>query len=155
MDWINIYGLGFMAVIMIPNILFVVRHPEGFDNRWNNKTVERLEQIGRFGCFGFMAVNIPGTWLGFPSDEAFAVYLIADAVLTGLYCLVWAICFRKNSVFRALALSILPSVIFLVSGLLSRSVLLTVSALLFAPCHILLSYRNAALEEKESSAQTG
>ena len=45
--------------------------------------------------------------------------------------------------FRALALSILPSILFLFSGIMTRSVLLTIAALLFAPAHIAISYRNA------------
>ena len=148
MNWINPYGLFFMAVILIPNIVFAVKCPQGFENTWENKTVERLEQIGRFGCFGFMVIHIPGTWFGFPSDEAFAIYLMADAALIACYCLIWILCFRKNSPFRALALSILPSLVFLLSGILSRSPLLILSALLFAPCHILLSYKNAILAGK-------
>ena len=132
-----------MAVILIPNILFAVKCKDGFENKWKNRTVETVEQIGRFGCFGFMIFNIPGTWFGWWSDEAFAVWLVVDALLVGLYCLVWIVCFRKSSVFRALALSILPSVLFLFSGIMTRSVLLTISALLFAPAHIAISWQNA------------
>lgn len=143
MNWLNIFGLIMVAVIMIPNILFAMKCKDGFVNKWNNKFVETVEQIGRFGCFGFMIINIPGTWSGWWSDEAFAVYLVVDALLVTLYCVIWAICFRKSSVFRALALSIIPSVLFLFSGIMSRSILLTIAALLFAPSHIMLSYQNA------------
>ena len=143
MEWCNVFGLIFMAVILIPNILFAVKCKDGFENKWKNRTVETVEQVGRFGCFGFMIFNIPGTWFGWWSDEAFAVYLVVDALLVGLYCLVWIVCFRKSSVFRALALSILPSVLFLFSGIMTRSVLLTISALLFAPAHIAISWQNA------------
>ncbi|MBD9221502.1 MAG: hypothetical protein EGQ46_04920 [Clostridiales bacterium] len=143
MNWLNIFGLIMVAVIMIPNILFAMKCKDGFVNKWNNKSVETVEQIGRFGCFGFMIINIPGTWFGWWSDEAFAVYLVVDAVLVTLYCVIWAVCFRKSSVFRALALSIIPSVLFLFSGIMSRSILLTIAALLFAPSHIMLSYQNA------------
>lgn len=143
MEWFNVFGLIFMAVILIPNILFAVKCKDGFENKWKNRTVETLEQIGRFGCFGFMIFNIPGTWFGWWSDEAFAVYLVVDALLVGLYCLVWIVCFRKTGLFRALALSILPSVLFLFSGIMTRSVLLTISALLFAPAHIAISWQNA------------
>ena len=100
MDWLNIFGLIMIAVIMIPNIIFAVRCKEGF------KFVEVAEQIGRFGCFGFMIINIPGTWFGWWSDEAFAIYLIVDAILVVLYCAIWIICFKKSSIFRALALSV-------------------------------------------------
>ena len=143
MEWCNVFGLIFMAVILIPNILFAVKCKDGFENKWKNRTVETVEQIGRFGCFGFMIFNIPGTWIGWWSDEAFAVYLVVDALLVGLYCLVWIVCFRKTGLFRALALSILPSVLFLFSGIMTRSVLLTISALLFAPAHIAISWQNA------------
>ena len=143
MEWLNVFGLVMVAVIMIPNILFAMKCKDGFVNKWNNKSVETVEQIGRFGCFGFMIINIPGTWFGWWSDEAFAVYLVVDAVLVTLYCVIWAVCFRKSSVFRALALSIIPSVLFLFSGIMSRSILLTIAAVLFAPSHNLISYQNA------------
>ena len=90
-----------------------------------------------------MIVNIPGTCFGWWSDEAFALYLIADTLLVLLYCLIWIVCFQKKSLFRALALSIIPSILFLFSGIMSRSVLLILSAALFAPSHIVISYKNA------------
>ena len=127
---------------MIPNIIYALKCKNGFENKRHNKAVETVEQIGRFGCSGFMIINIPGTWFGWWSDEAFAIYLVIDIFLIVLYCLIWIICFRKNSIFKALALSVIPSVIFLFSGIMSRSVLLIVSSLLFAPAHILISYKN-------------
>ena len=60
-----------------------------------------------------MIINITGTSFGWWSDEAFAIYLITNIILVIFYCLIWIICFKQNSVFRALALSILPSIIFL------------------------------------------
>ena len=81
MEWFNIFGLVFIIIIMIPNIVFAIKFKDGFENKWNNKTVEILEQIGRFGCFGLMIINIPNTWFGWWSDEAFAVYLIVNAIL--------------------------------------------------------------------------
>lgn len=143
MGQINIFGLVFMVIIMIPNVIFALKCKDGFENRWENKAVEVLEQIGRYGCFAFMVINIPKTWFGWASDESFALYLIVDAVLVTAYCVIWAVCFKKNSVFRALSLSMIPSAIFLFSGIMSRSVLLMISALIFAPCHILISYKNA------------
>ena len=143
MEWFNVFGLVFIAVIMIPNIIFALKHKEAFENRYHNKTIEIIEQIGRFGCFGFMIFNIPTTWFGWWSDEAFAIYLMVDAVLIVLYCTIWVIYWRKNNVFKAMALSIIPSAIFLFSGIMCRSILLIISSLLFAPAHIFISYKNA------------
>ena len=111
MEWFNVFGLIFIAVIMIPNVVFAIKCKDGFDNKWNNKYVEVTEQVGRLGCFGFMIINIPGTWFGWWSDEA-------------------------------LALSIIPSMLFLFSGIMSRSVLLIITSVLFAPSHIVISYKN-------------
>ena len=143
MGWLNIFGLCIASVILIPNIVFAMKCKDGFENKWHNKYVEIAEQIGRFGCLAFMIFIVPGTCFGWPSNEAFAAYLIADGLLAALYCLIWFVCFRKSSVFRALALSIIPSLLFLLSGIMSRSILLTIAAVIFAPSHILLSYKNA------------
>ena len=143
MEWINFFGLTFIALIMIPNIVFAIKCKNGFENRYQSKAIETMEQIGRFGCFGFMIFNIPGTWFGWWSDEAFASYLIINILLVAFYCIVWIVCWSKNNLFRALALSITPSVVFLFSGIMSRSILLISSALLFAPMHVFLSYKNA------------
>lgn len=143
MEWLNIFGLIFIIIIMVPNIIYAIKCKEGFENKCNNKKVEMIEQIGRFGCFGFMIFNIPGTWFGWWSDEAFAIYLIVNVILIMAYCIIWTICFKKNSVFKALALSIIPSCVFLFSGIMMRSVLLIIMAVLFATSHIMISYKNA------------
>ena len=148
MEWLNVFGLIFIVVIMIPNIIFAANCKDGFNNAWKNKTVELLEQIGRFGCLGLMIINIPGTWFGFSSDVAFALYLIIDSALLIGYCFIWMICFKKNTVFRALALSAIPSLLFLFSGIISRSILLIIAAIVFAPCHIMISYKNAITANK-------
>lgn len=149
MTWFNGYGLLFTAIILIPNIVFAVKCKDGFVNAWQNKCVEVMEQIGRFSCFILMVVNIPGTWFGFWFPGALVTYIVTDSALLAAYCLVWIVCFRRSSVFRALALSILPSVLFLFSGVMIRSVPLLAAAGLFAPCHILLSYKNAAATAKK------
>ena len=55
MEWFNVFGLIFIVVIMIPNIVFAIRCKDEFDNKWNNKYIEIMEQVGRIGCFGFIA----------------------------------------------------------------------------------------------------
>lgn len=101
MKWINLYGLALMLVIMVPNMIFAAKNKDSFQNLWSNKAVEFLEQIGRFGSFCFMVLIIPGCGFGFLSNEAFAMYLVIDVVLTTIYCLVWIICFQKNSIGRS------------------------------------------------------
>ena len=143
MEWLNIWGMIFIVVIMIPNIIFAHKYKDGFGNAHISRIIICTEQIGRYGCIGFMIFNIPGAWFGWWSNEAFAIYLIIDSLLIVLYCAIWFVFWGKNNVFRASALSIIPSVIFLFSGVMSRSILLIIVTILFAPTHILISYKNA------------
>lgn len=143
MEWLNIWGMIFIVVIMIPNIIFAHKYKDGFGNAHISRIIICTEQIGRYGCIGFMIFNIPGAWFGWWSNEAFSIYLIIDSLLIALYCAIWVVFWKKNNVFRALALSIIPSVIFLFSGVMSRSILLIIVTILFAPTHILISYKNA------------
>lgn len=84
MEWLNIWGMVFVVIIMIPNIVFTIKCKDGFENSHVNKIIEGIEQIGRYGCLGFMIFNVPGTWFGWWSNEAFAIYLIVDTLLIAL-----------------------------------------------------------------------
>ncbi|MBQ7595611.1 MAG: hypothetical protein IJU45_02975 [Clostridia bacterium] len=144
MEYINLFGLAFMAVIMIPNIICAVKNKDAFKNKYNNKVLTIIELIGRIGCFVFMIFHVPGLKIGWRSKEAFVVYLIVDCVLVIAYCALWAVLFKKNSMFKALVLSVIPSVLFLFSGIISNNLPLIISAVLFAPAHVFISYKNAA-----------
>lgn len=149
MSWFNFIGLIFVAVILIPNIIFAAKNKDGFQNFYQNKFVEIFEKIGRFGCFITMFFTPPFLNLGFKINGAKTAYIITGAVLVALYCLGWIVFGKENSVRKSLALSIIPSVLFLESGLLSLNFPLIILSLIFAPCHIIISYKNAkATEEK-------
>ena len=138
-----------MIAIMIPNIIYAIKHKENFENisKWKNdkfkNATEILEQIGRYGCFTFMIFNFPGTYFGWIFQKAFLIYLSVNIILIFIYCSIWKICFNSNTIFKSLSLSIIPSIIFLFSGILLQSVLLILSAIIFAPTHILISYKNS------------
>lgn len=142
MDWFNLFGFAFITLIMIPNVIYAITCKDNFQNKLKNNWVEIIEQIGRIGCIAFMIFNIPKTWFGWQSNETFSIYLILNSILIILYLFIWTILWKKENAFKSLALSIIPSIIFLFSGIISRSILLTVSSLLFAPSHILISYKN-------------
>lgn len=146
MSWFNYYGLTIMVIIMIPNIIFTVKHKNAFENSYKNKTVEILEQIGRYACFILMIFNIPYTYFNFWFDYAIAVYLSVNGALCLAYLIFWVICWNRNDKLKALSLSIIPSVIFLFSGIVLAYVPLIVFALIFSTFHILLSYKNQVKE---------
>lgn len=150
MSWFNYLGLIFMAVLMIPNIIFSMKVKDGFVNYYENKVVILFEEITRFTTFGLMVINIPFTYHGYWFENAKTVYIIVNAVLILLYCLVWIICLNKETIFRSLALSILPTSVFIFSGVMIISIPLITSSIIFAICHITISYQNTVLKANKT-----
>lgn len=144
--YVNFWGLIFVVIILIPNIVFAISCKDGFENRYQNKLVETLEQIGRFGCFFSMFIVVPYMNKGYWFQQGKAIYLILGFLLVGLYCLGWIVFWKENSIRKSLYLSMIPSLLFLESGVVSGNILLLIFAVIFAPCHILISYWNAVLK---------
>ena len=144
--YVNFWGLIFVVIILIPNIVFAMTCKDGFENRYQNKLVETLEQIGRFGCFFSMFIMIPYMNKGYWFQQGKTIYLILGFWLVSLYCLGWIVFWKENSVRKSLYLSIIPSLLFLESSVVSGNILLLIFAVIFAPCHILISYWNAVLK---------
>ena len=59
MGWLNGFGALFMCLLLAPNVAFAMTHRDGFENRVQNRTLETLEQIGRFGSFLLMIACPP------------------------------------------------------------------------------------------------
>lgn len=143
MNQFNYYGLIIMAMIMIPNIIYAVKHKDDAAGAFDNKAVIIAEQIGRYGCFVFMIFNIPYTYFGFWFDHALIVYLSVNGALCLAYLIFWIVCRNGNGKLKVLSLSILPSCIFLFSGIVLANIPLVVCAIVFAVNHILISCKNS------------
>lgn len=143
MTWFNYYGLIFMAMIMIPNIVFAVKKRDGIANTYQNKSAAIFEQISRYACMAFMIFNIPYTWIGFYFPFAEIVYMIVNSILVLAYCTIWIVLWKKSGILKALLLSMIPSLVFLFSGIMIASIPLTFFAIIFAATHILISVKNA------------
>ena len=128
---------------MIPTIIFAIKHKDGFANKYQNKVVDVLEQVGRYACFALMIFNIPYTYFSFWFDYALVVYLSVNGVLCLSYLVFWVVFWSKNGKLKALLLSIVPTLVFLFSGVVLANIPLLVFAILFGANHILLSWKNA------------
>ncbi len=148
MNWFNYYGLAVIVIIMIPNIIFAIKCKDGFENLYKNKAVEISEQIGRYGCFVLMIFNIPYTYFNFWFDNALWVYIGVNCALCIAYIVFWIVCGKSDSMTKALSLSIIPSLIFIFSGIVLANIPLLIFAVIFAINHVLLSYKNAKLKGK-------
>ena len=153
MSWFNGYGTVFVILLLLPNLIFAVSHRDGFENRYQNKKVEYAEQIGRFGSFVFMIFCPPLIRIGWWFRGAKTAYLIIGSVLVGLYLFGWVLFRKEDSVRKSLMLSILPSLLFLESGILTGNFPLILFSALFASGHIILSYQNAKLKKRKNESK--
>jgi len=142
MDWFNYYGFVIMVVIMIPNIIYAIKHKNQVAV-YDNKAAIVFEQIGRYGSFIFMIFNIPYTYIGFWFSFGKIFYITLNAILLLGYCLSWIVLWNKNGIVKALLLSIIPSLVFILSSILIASIPLFVFAVIFSITHILISIKNA------------
>lgn len=144
--YFNIYGLIFVIIILFPNIIFAYSCKDGFENHYENKLVEIMEHVGRFGCFISMFLVIPFLNKGFWFKSGKIIYVALGIVLVTLYCICWIIFWKEDSIRKSLYLSIVPSLLFIESGIISGNFQLLVFAIIFALCHILISYMNSILK---------
>lgn len=149
MEWFNYVGFIFIVAIMIPNIVFAAKHKDGFKNYYKNKIVEAFEQIGRIGSFLFIFFTIPPCVKGFWFNGGFIAYCVIGSAITLAYIMGWIAFWKETSVRKSLYLSIVPSLLFIVCGVLTLNIPLIVSSVIFAPCHIFISYKNAKAEVEE------
>ena len=133
---------------MIPNIIYAAKHKNQVAV-YDNRAAIVFEQIGRYGCFVFMIFNIPYTYIGFWLSFGEMLYITVNAVLLLGYCASWIVLWNKSGIVKALLLSIIPSLVFIVSGILIASIPLFVFAAIFSVMHILISIKNAMAENPD------
>ena len=139
--WINVFGAAIVAIMLIPNIIYASRNREE-KNLCANRLMNTLEQIGRYACIILMWLPLAVWKFGFASVAEMMLYMAGNAILLTLYCTIFALYMKEKTPRRALLLAILPSCIFLISGLLLRHWLLVGAAVLFAIGHIYVTEKN-------------
>lgn len=145
--WINIFGGVIVVLMLVPNIVWALRHKDK-KNLCTNKPMNLLEQIGRYACIVLMWLPLFVWEFGFKSVGAMLVYLVGNGLLLLAYYIVFAMYFRQEKAEYAIALAVLPSCIFLLSGLMLRHWALIGFAIIFAVGHIYVTRRNCYAAEK-------
>lgn len=148
MGMFNYIGLIFISLIMIPNIIFGIKNKDGFNNIYQNKLVETLEQISRFSCIGLMIINIPYLYYDIIIKDYYLLYIIVGLTLILVYLIGWIICWKKYYIFRSYLLSIIPSILFIFCGVMILYIPLIIMSLIFTYSHITISLKNAYKKEK-------
>jgi hypothetical protein len=73
------------------------------------------------------------------------LYMACNGLLLAAYWIAFAVYMKRRTVRLAIVLAVLPSCIFLLSGILLQHWLLVAFAILFAIGHIYVTYKNAIL----------
>ncbi len=65
--WINVFGTMIVVIMLVPNIIYVIKN-EDLENKYKNKLVNTVEQLGRYvsliltifpiGIYGFKIVDL-------------------------------------------------------------------------------------------------
>lgn len=103
-----------------------------FDSAWN--------WINVFGIV-IVVLHIGGEY-GFASVGAFFIYLFGNIVLLLTYWIVWMMYFAKRAKWNSMVLAILPTLIFLLSGIALAYIPLIISAIIFGVAHIYVTWQN-------------
>ena len=138
--WINLFGAVIVVLILIPNIIYAVRYKQDETRTEIPTYLTVCEQVGRYACIVLMWLPLLVWKFGFKSVEEFLIYLIGNGALLLCYFLSWMLYSRKKTLSVAMALAIIPTAIFLLSGLLLRHWLLVAFAILFGACHCTITY---------------
>ena len=138
--WINALGGGIVLCMLFPNILYTLRGKPQTNRA--GKLLCTAEQIGRYACMTLMWLPLLVWKFGFSSKGAFLLYLIGNAALLLSYYGIWILYAKKPTIPSALALAVIPTLIFFLSGILLRHWLLAAAAVLFGAAHTAVTYRN-------------
>ena len=120
MNWLSTFGLVLVILLLIPNIIYAVR----VKNQKNKCT------------------NIGIVESGFPSINAFIIYLVGNTVLMLSYWIIWMLYFNKQTYREQMALAVIPTGIFLLSGITMLHYFLIIFAVIFGIGHIYVTSRN-------------
>jgi len=145
LGWINIFGFVIVVLMILPNMLYALKF-HGIDNKCKNKVMNILEQIGRYSSMFLIIFNIGFIKFGFTSVEAFVFYYIGNAILLIVYYIIWILYFQKITLWKSMILAIIPTAIFLISGITLRHYLLVISAIIFGVGHIYVTCQNVKLK---------
>ena len=140
--WINIFAAAIVVLVLIPNIVYAARNKDE-KNLCPNKLMNVIEQAGRYGCIIFMWLPLFVWEFGFNSVLEMILYVVLNSALIIAYIILFAVYLKKKNAPLALILAIIPSCIFLLSGILLRHRLLVCFAVLFAAGHIYVTKKNA------------
>lgn len=129
-DVVNVCGLLFAIILLAPHIVYAKTH--NYDmSVFDNRGMLLLERIGKYCSLFLMSFHIGILDKGFTSPVMQKFWFIFSAVMSAAYIAVWILFFKKEGRVLAYVLTILPAVVFMLSGLLQVNTLLLTFGVVF------------------------
>jgi len=138
---INLLGFIIVAIMLIPNIIYGIKFKD-VENKCTNRAMNIIEQVGRYGSMALMVLPLFVWKFGFSSVFMMLVYVFGNGILLLMYLIIWVFYFKKQTMKKAMALAIIPTCIFLLSGLTLYHWILVAAAVIFGIGHIYVTYQN-------------
>jgi hypothetical protein len=129
-DVVNLYGLIFVVIMIVPHIIFVKTHRYSLD-KVTNRTLLYIARIGKYCGAFLMAINIGVLEEGFTSDLMKNFWLVATAVLVAAYIILWLLFFKKENKACAILLTVVAGIVLMLSGLLQVKTLLLTAGIVY------------------------
>lgn len=129
-DVVNVCGLLFVAIMIVPHIVYARTH--NYDMKSvENRAMVYIERIGKYCGAFLMAINIGVLEKGFTSDLMKRFWLYSTAVLVAAYIVLWILFFNTNKKGFAYILTILAGFILMYCGLLQVKTLLLTAGIVY------------------------
>ena len=140
-NWINVWGAMIVIIMLIPNIIFAIRNPY-LENKCKNVIVNIIEQIGRYTSMVLMIFPIFVREFSFKSVLEMICDVVVTSILLLVYWVVWFFYLKTKSKNKAIILAVLPTMIFVISGILLRHWSLMLAGISFGIGHIYVTLQN-------------
>ena len=131
-DVVNVYGLLFAAVLLVPHIVYMKTHTLD-TGVFANRAMVYIDRVGRLASLFLMLLHIGVLELGFTEPQALMrrFWLIVMGVCSVLYALLWLLFFKKETKGCALGIILISSFMVMFSGILQVNTLLLTAGIVY------------------------
>ena len=131
-DVVNVYGLLFAAVLLVPHIVYMKTHTLD-TGVFANRAMVYISRVGRLASLFLMSFHIGVLELGFTEPQALMrrFWLIVMGVCSVLYALLWLLFFKKETKGCALGIILISSFMVTFSGILQVNTLLLTAGIVY------------------------
>ena len=131
-DVVNVYGLLFAAVLLVPHIVYMKTHTLD-TGVFANRAMVYIDRVGRLASLFLMSFHIGVLELGFTEPQALMrrFWLIVMGVCSVLYALLWLLFFKKETKGCALGIILISSFMVMFSGILQVNTLLLTTGIVY------------------------